>query len=135
MCQVPNWDSLNEIDEDDDDDDLKQKYSCTEHTLQKIPVLRGLLACAVLMLICNIIFIVTYIIVFIRLRIKEKSDNQAPDVVYQQQTASVYWGDQSSHNSAHMSFPPQEYPTENIPTTLQLPSAPPPPYEMSVNKS
>lgn len=120
LCYIPNWDSISDIGNDDD-----HIYLCDSRTFRKVPVLKGLLACAILMLICNIVFIVTYLIVSIRLRVKAKSKIQTPDVVYQQQSAAIQWGEQPS-NIAYPAHQHQlSYPMQTLQTKAQWPSAPP----------
>jgi hypothetical protein len=48
-------------------------YGCTTRTYQKLPVLKGLLSCAVLLLVSNIVVIAVYLAVFIWLSAKPKS--------------------------------------------------------------
>lgn len=98
--------------------------SCNDRTYRKIPILKGLLACAVLMVVCNIAFIVTYFIISIRLRIKAKSDTHTPEVMYQQQAATVRWSEQATNSNTYMNYPPQQ-PQQPHPATSPWPSAPP----------
>lgn len=138
LCHIPNWDYLIDGDFDDDDDD-HHKYSCTSRTYRKLPVLKGLLACAVLMLVCNIVFIITYLIVAIQVRMKANSDIRTPDVTYQQQSGAVHWSEQPSYASADVSYPPHQhqhqqlYPNPNMQIPPPYPSAPPA-YEISSEK-
>ncbi len=133
LCSIPNWDDINDFDIDDDDD----IYSCNSRTLRKVPVLKGLLACAVLMLICNIIFIGTYLIVSIQLRAKKRSNIHTPDVMYQQQSTAVQWAEQPPYHLSNGTHPPHQhhplYPMQTTQPTSPLPSAPPP-YEMVAEK-
>ena len=129
LCLIPTWDSLfdtnnnnNDDDDDDDDDDydaLNDDEKCLLRNARKVPLLKGLLACVVLMFICNIIFVVICAIISIRLYRKANSNTRQLEVMYEQQTDNLYWGEQSQREN-----------------NLQViePSAPPPPYETVVNK-
>ncbi|CAF0771541.1 unnamed protein product [Rotaria sordida] len=128
LCFIPNW---NHINYDDDDDHFS--YSCTSRTFKKVPMLKGLLACAILMLISNILFIIIYSIAVIRLRHKARSHTRQPDVVYHQQTAAVHMGAPPPYYASTMAHTPYQhqhlYPVQDT----QRPSAPPP-YEDYSNK-
>jgi hypothetical protein len=130
LCHIPYWDDVSEGDDDDD-----RMYSCDSRTFRKLPVLKGVLACAVLMLVCNIIFIGTYLIVSIRLRAKTRYNIQTPDVMYQQPSTAVQWTEQPSYHPSAMAYSPyrnqESYPIPNRQATSEWPSAPPPSYEMS----
>ncbi len=132
LCYIPNWEYVSDLDYDDD-----YIYSCTERTWRKVPVLKGLLACAVLMLICNIVFIAIYLIVSIRLRVKARSNIPTPDVMYQQQSDTAQWGRQLSYHPSSLDYSPNQHrrshPIGYTQTRSQLPSAPPS-YEMSSEK-
>jgi hypothetical protein len=122
LCRIPTWDHINDINVDND-----LIRSCNDRTSRKLPVLKGLLACAIVMLVCNIIFILTYLIVSIRLRLRTRSHRQTPDVVYQQRLGSVYWPEQSN-NSSNINYLPRQqqssYPLQPTQRQSQLPSAP-----------
>ncbi|CAF2778455.1 unnamed protein product [Rotaria sp. Silwood2] len=130
LCYLPNW---GDISRDDDDDDDYFSYSCTSRTLRKLPVLKGLLACAVLMLVSNILFIVIYSIVSIRLRRKARCNTQQPNVAYHQQSAAVQLGSPPPYYPSTTAYPSNQhqylYPVQDA----QLPSAPPP-YETNSHK-
>ena len=87
LCFIPNWDFVY------NDDFHEYAYPCTERTFRKLSVLKALLACAILMLVCNIIFIIAYIVASIRFRNHQKSNPQQMNVAYQQQSASVHVGE------------------------------------------
>ncbi|CAF3716728.1 unnamed protein product [Rotaria sp. Silwood1] len=136
LCFVPNWNHF--YDDDDDDDDYNYfSQLCTSRTLRKLPALKGLLACAILMLICNILFIVIHSIVVIRLRRKARSNTRQHDVVYHQQSAAVQLGSPPPYQPSAMTYSPHPhqylYPVQDIQTASQQPSAPPP-YEIYSNK-
>ena len=63
--------------------------TCNIFIKQKLPYLRGLLVCAVLMLITNLVYIIIYIVVSIRLCIKGNADMKEVRATFQKQSASV----------------------------------------------
>lgn len=131
LCRIPTWDSLfdtsNDNDDDDDDDDydaLNDGEKCLLRNVRKVPLLKGLLACVILMFTCNIVFAVICTIISIRLCRKTDSDARQFEVIYEQQTDNLYWGERSPFEGSQR---------ENHPQAIE-PSAPPPPYETVVNK-
>lgn len=74
LCKVPAWDEL----ANDNYNQYLENFtgSCTKRTYRKLSVLKGLLSCAVLMLVSNILFIIVYIIAYISLRNKGVSNLQ-----------------------------------------------------------
>ncbi|UJR29091.1 hypothetical protein I4U23_010305 [Adineta vaga] len=129
LCYVPNWDFI-------DDPSLISNYyvyPCTTRTYKKLPVLKALLACAVLMLISHLIFIIVYIIASIRFHKKQKSNPQQFNVGYQQQTATVQMGQQPIYHPSPMPYSPyaqqQSYPIQYEPTVSA-----PPGYPVQSNK-
>jgi hypothetical protein len=124
LCRIPTWDYINDI-----NIDVDRVYTCNSRTFRKVPVLKGLLACAVLMAVCNIVFILTYLIVSIQLRLKRRSYKRTPDIVYQQQLGSVRWSEQPSYHRSDINYIPRQYqpsyPMQSTQRTSQLPSAPP----------
>lgn len=63
LCKVPNWDSISTV-----LNDGSLRYTCTSKTYDKLPVLKAMLAFAIVMLVSNLIFILAYIISFISSR-------------------------------------------------------------------
>jgi hypothetical protein len=80
------------------------------------------------MLVCNIVFIVTYLIVSIQLRLKARSYRQTPDVMYQQELGSVHWPEQTSRYPSSINYLPRQqqasYAMQPTQRQSQLPSAP-----------
>ncbi len=68
LCNIPPWDQIPDYINYPYIEEFR--YNCTARTLEKLPILKGLLSCAVLMLVSNIISIVVCIINYIRLRTK-----------------------------------------------------------------
>ncbi len=68
LCKIPSWDDILGSDYYSFFENFG--YLCPARTFRKLPVLKGLLSCAVLMFVSNIIFIVVYIITYISLRDK-----------------------------------------------------------------
>jgi hypothetical protein len=127
LCFIPNWDYFYDGNYDD-----YHLYLCTARTLRKLPVLKGLLSCAVLILLCNVIFIAAYLIAWIKSRGKARSTTQQPDIMYQHQSATVQMGRQPPHHPNNMAYHPHQhhpqhlYPVQYIQAESQWPSAPPP---------
>lgn len=65
LCKILPWDYINNYSYFDN-----FGYFCTSRTFRKLPVLKNLLSCAIVLLVSNIIFIIVYIITNIRLRAK-----------------------------------------------------------------
>ncbi|CAF1192789.1 unnamed protein product [Adineta steineri] len=106
LCYIPNWHDIYDFDSIYGN----YLYLCTSRTFQKLPILKGLLACAALMLISNIIFIIVYIIFSIKLRMDKSSNTEQLNVGYQQESAAVHIGGQPSYHPSNMAYPPQQYP-------------------------
>lgn len=123
LCRLPNWDYIDEI-----DDIFSRRYSCTERTRKKLPILKALLACAIAILVLNLVFILTYLIVSIRLRARKRSRRSIPEVNYQSQRPFVDWSRLSSYDPANrtdLSYQHQQsYALQTIHRPNQWPSAP-----------
>ncbi len=83
LCNIPPWEAFYNF------ESYYGYYGnrCTLRTWDKLPLLKALLACAVLMLFSNIIFIILYLIAYIWLRSKPIHDprKQLPELpIYQQ---------------------------------------------------
>ncbi|CAF1338338.1 unnamed protein product [Adineta ricciae] len=117
LCYIPNWDFIYN---DDFYDYLA--YPCTERTFKKLSVLKALLACAILMLVCNFIFIIAYIVASIRFRNRGQSNSQQMNVAFQQQPAGVHVGIQPVYYPSAVGYPSNVY-HQSVP--IQYPSAPP----------
>jgi len=73
--------------------------------MRKLPYLKGLLACAVLMALSNLAYIVTHISVSIWLRNKANADIKQMNATYQKQSASVDFGHQQRQIPTSMNYP------------------------------
>lgn len=124
LCRIPNWEYIDEIDYI-----FNRRYSCNARTWKKLPILKALLACAIAILVSNVVFILTYLIVSIRLRARRRSLRRTPEVNYQSQSPFVDWSRLSSYtpsNRADLSYQHQQsYPMHPIQRQNQWPSAPP----------
>jgi hypothetical protein len=104
LCYLPSWDW--------DTTDTISWYACTPRTLQKLPLLKGLLACAVLMFLSNIGYIVTHIAISIWLRKKAPSNSIQMEATYHQNTTVV---------DIHRQQPPPSTPTYPVQHDFQSP--------------
>ena len=83
LCDIPSWESIYNFGYNSE---YYYSNRCTPRTWNKLPLLKALLACAVLMLASNIIFIILYLIAYIWLRSKPIYDpeKQPPELpIYQ----------------------------------------------------
>lgn len=88
-------------------------FSCIYRFVeQKVPYLKGLLACGVLMLLTNLSYIVTYIAISIWLCIRGNADMNKMNAIFQNQSgAHVSFGHQQQQQQQYppyaMNYPPQ----------------------------
>lgn len=93
LCYIPNWDYVYD-DINGDNEDIHYQYYCTSRTWKKLPTLKILLASAVLMLICSVFFIIIYLIVWVRLHVNARSNNQRGRVADHNPSTSIHLQEQ-----------------------------------------
>lgn len=105
--------------------------TCNLLIKQKIPYLRALLVCAVLMLVTNLVYLVIYIVVSIYLCIKGNAEMKQVNATFQKQSASVDFGYQRQYPPKPMNYHSQidERPRSAYP--MDDPYRPHPGYPMN----
>ena len=130
LCTVPNWHSLyNKNNNNNNFRDMDEPFLCTYVTYKKLPALKGLLACAILMSISSAIFLIGNLVVLIK--VKNSSGSPAPSASthYQRQPDVVEFGGQSQYHANRLFHTPPDYyqPAYGQPypqTDTRYPSAP-----------
>jgi hypothetical protein len=128
LCDIPSWDYIN-----DNNNGGSSRNACTSRTRQKLPILKSLLACAALILVCNIVFIVIYLILSIRLSSKTRTNNRQLNVGYQQESRAIQMGGQRSYHPSTMPYSSHQHQQSYPIQYTQTPSAPLP-YEMRASR-
>ena len=106
LCSIPNWHSLYN---NNNGQDMTRPFLCTYLTYKKLPVLKGLLACAILMLISSTIFLIGNLVVLIKLRNSSGSASRSANSYYQRQPDVVDFGGQQQYYGNRMLHTPPDY--------------------------
>lgn len=92
---------------------------------RKVPYLKGLLACSVLMLLTNLTYLITYITISIWLFIRGNADMKKMNATFQQQSGHVNFEHQQQYPPQPMNYPQQNshqsYPINYFPPNAQQP--------------
>ena len=119
LCSIPASDDLGIFNIGDQSSWIVSE--CTLRTLEKLPYLNGLLICAVLMLLSNLIYSVVYIAVSVCLQCKGNIATSRANVTFQKEQGTVNFPHKQSYPpyiAAHPSHPSlyrEEY-LESIPS-------------------
>ena len=103
LCFIPPWEEWNTS-----GSSPLGGSGCTPRTWDKVPVLKGLLACAILILVTSILFILAYLIALITGRAGRRSDTHTQAITYQSQPAIVQIGAPPMQQYPYVAYPGQQ---------------------------
>ncbi|CAF1378502.1 unnamed protein product [Adineta steineri] len=110
LCHIPNWNQIFDFDSFYGN----FIYPCTSRTFEKLPILKILLACAALMLVSNIIFIIVYIIFLVKSRMDKSSNTEQLNAGFPQESEAIEVGGQPSNHPPSVAYPLRSQPQPQL---------------------
>ena len=84
LCSIPPWEDWANL-----NDPNSLVYRCTSRTLEKVPILKALLACAILILCISVAFILAYLIALLIGRSGRRTNTNPSTINYHSQPVAV----------------------------------------------